>query len=273
MSALGARFDWYEMTLDGHDDGRESLRLALRLGASATPGRARNGYASCVNLERGDDTLAKVYGRSARTGEVHIVTTSDACDEVVPVLREFWPEHRVSRADSAVDFVADFETLDVAALAFAQARGISYRLVTNSEGGATRYLGSMASEVAVRVYKKSEQLRAMHPERAADVPDGVVRFELVARPGKREVKFAAATATADDLWGFSQWSQLFAVEFLGIDAPRVATHFRRPSDWARALHFLGQQYGPMIARRVEVVGADEARRQVLEVLGLLEVAK
>lgn len=268
MIGLGARFDWYEMTFDGHDDGRESLRLAVRLGASVTPGKGRNGYASCVNLERGDDTLARVYGRSARHGEVHIVTTSEACDEVVPLLREFWPEHRVSRADSAVDFVADFDTLDASALEFARARGISHRLITNSEGGATRYLGAMSSEVAVRVYKKSEQLRAMHPERAADVPDGVVRFELVARPGKREAKIAAASSTADDLWGFSQWSQLFAVQFLGIDAPRVSTHFRRPSDWSRALHFLGQQYGPMIARRVESVGVDEARRQVLEALGL-----
>jgi DNA relaxase NicK len=268
MTGLGARFDWYELTVDGHDDGREVLRLALRLGAVSTPGRGRNGYASCVNLERGDDVLAKVYGRSARPGEVHIVTTSEACDEVVPVLREFWPEHRVSRADSSVDFTADFDELDRAALAFAEARGISYRLVTNSEGGATRYLGSMASEVAVRVYKKSEQLRALHPERADEVPDGVVRFELQVRPGKREVKQAAAVATADELWGFAQWSQLFAAQFLDIEAPRVSTHFRRPSDWARALHYLGQQYGPMTARRAEQVGLDETRRQVLEALGL-----
>lgn len=268
MNGVGARFDWYEMTFDGHDDGREALRLAMRLGASVTPGKGRNGYASCVNLERGDDTLAKVYGRSSRAGEVHIVTTSDSCDEVVPLLREFWPEHRVSRADSAVDFAADFDTLDAAALSFAKTRGISYRLVTNSEGGATRYLGSMASEVAVRVYKKSEQLRAMHPERAYEVPDGVVRFELVVRPGKREVKSAASIATADDLWGFSQWAQLFAVEFLAIDAPRVATHFRRPSDWSRTLHYLGQQYAPSVSHRVKVVGLDETRRQVLESLGL-----
>ena len=268
MIGLGARFDWYEMTVDAHDDGRESLRLALRLGASTSVGRGRNGSASCVNLERGGDTLAKVYGRSARAGEGHIVTTADSCDEVVPLLREFWPEHRVSRADSAVDFAADFDQLDRAAVAFAESRGISYRLITNSEGGATRYLGSMASEVAVRVYKKSEQLRALHPERADEVPDGVVRFELVARPGKREAKTAAASATPDELWGFSQWSQLFALDFLAIDAPRVSTHFRRPSDWARAIHYLGQQYGPMVARRVESVGVDETRRQVLEALGL-----
>lgn len=268
MMQLSARFDWYEMTFDGHDDGREASRLALGLGARVTPGRGRNGYAQCSNIERGDDTLARVYGHSARAGEVHIVTTSESCDEVVPLLREWWPDHRVSRADSSIDVAADFAELDRAAVAFAESRGISFRLFSDSEGGSTRYVGSRQSEVFVRVYKKTEQLRAMHPERAHEVPDGVVRFELVARPGKREAKAAASTMTADDLWGLGQWSKEFAAVFLGIDAPRVSTHFRRPSDWARALHFLGQQYGPMTARRVEVEGLEAVRQQVLEALGL-----
>lgn len=268
MRVLDARFDWYEMTFDGHDDGRESARLALGLGAQLTPGRGRNGYASCMNVERGDELLARVYGRSARAGEVHIVTTSECCDEVVPLLREWWPDHRVSRVDSAVDLAEDFAVLDVAAVRFAEAHGISYRLMTNSDGGATRYLGAPSSEVAVRVYKKSEQLRALHPERADEIPDGIVRFELVARPGKREAKEAVATMTPDDVWGLSRWSVGFAQEFLDIDAQRTPTHFRRPSDWSRALHFLGAQYGPMVARRAEVAGVEVVRAELLEALGL-----
>ena len=268
MRRLEARFDWYEMTFDGHDDGREAAKLALALGGQLTPGRGRNGYAHCVNVERGDDTLARVYGRSARLGEVHIVTTSESCDEVVPLLREWWPEHRVSRADSAVDIAAEFATLDRAAVEFAESRGISFRLFSDSEGGATRYVGSRQSEVFVRVYKKSEQLRALHPERADEIPEGVVRFELVARPGKRDVKEAVGAMSADDVWGLGQWSKEFAAVFLGIDAPRVSTHFRRPSDWSRALHFLGAQYGPMTARRIEAVGVESARAEVLEALGL-----
>lgn len=268
IGALGCRFDWYELTADGLDDGRVAPALALSLGARVVAGKGRNGYAVCHVVERDDRALASVYGHSARAGEVHITTTGESCDEVVPLLRRLYPEHRVSRADAAVDFEADFSLLDDRAVAFAQARGLSFRLVQDSDGGSTRYLGAPTSETRVRVYKKTEQLRALHPDIASTVPDGVVRAELVARPGKRDVKELLSTMEPDDLWGLGKWTQQFAIEMLGIDAPRVATHFRRPSDWSRALHFLERQYGPMMSRRVEAVGLDAARREVLAALGL-----
>lgn len=267
MSTAGARFDWYAATIDDADDGRVESGLALGLGASLTRGRGRNGYAVCWAVERGDELLAQVYGHSARAGEVHVVTTSESCDEVVPLIRRRWPEHRVARIDSAVDFEADFDQLDQLALRFAADHGIAFELITNSEGGATRYLGARSSEVRVRVYKKSEQLRALHPERD-DIPDGIVRVELQARPGKRDVKAATATMSADDVWGLGEWSKVFAAEVLAIDAPRTSTHFRRSTEWTRAMHFLGQQWSPMIARRVEAVGLDAVRDELLEVLGI-----
>ncbi len=269
MVALGTRFDWYELTLDGADDGRERSMLAVALGARPVRSKGRNGYAEAFALDRDGVTLAQVYGRSARHGEVHIVTTSEACDEVVPVLRRLFPNHRVSRADSSVDYAAEFELIDERAVEFARETGISFRLVSDSDGGATRYLGAPSSELRVRVYKKSEQLRALHPEAAATVPDGIVRFELQARPGKRSVKEAAAQMTADELWGLAMWTRVFAVQQLGFEAPRVATHFRRPSDWQRALHYLGKQYRPMITARAADVGVEVARAELLEALGIL----
>lgn len=268
MGALSSRFDWYELTLDGHDDGRERARLALALGGTLTRGKPRNGYAECYVIERDGAVLALVYGRSARLGEVHIVASSEACDEVVPLVRELWPEHRVSRADSAVDFAADFDELDALAVAFAESRGVSYRLVTDSAGGATRYLGAPSSELRVRVYKKTEQLRAMHPEAAATIPDGIVRVELQARPGKRPVKEAVSSMGADDLWGLGEWTTHLAAKVLRIEAERVPTHFRRPTDWDRAMHFLGLQYAPMIARRVQELGAESVRSELLDALGI-----
>lgn len=269
MSELLSWFDWYEMTFDGFDDGREVSLLAVALGGSVTLGRGRNGYASCSNIEREGVVLAQVYGHSARAGEVYVTVTSESCDEVVPVLRRLWPEHRISRADSAVDLQADFDVLDAKAVAFAQERNLLHRLFLSSDGGATRYIGSRISEVFVRVYKKTEQLRALHPDKADEVPDGIVRFELVARPGKREVKLKAAEMSVDALWGLGQWSRDFGDAFLNIDAPRVSTHFRRPSDWSRSMHFLGAQYKPMIQQRISEFGKDEVRQQVLAALGLL----
>lgn len=270
MSGLGSRFDWYEATMDDLDDGRVPVALAHELHGTMTRGKGLNGYAECINVERGDTVLARVYGRSARRGEVHIVTTSECCDEVTPVLRERWPDHRVSRADSSVDLLADFDALDARAVEFAEAHRLSFRIVSDSNGGATRYLGAPSSELRVRVYKKSEQLRALHPERASTIPDGIVRIELQARPGKRDAKSAAASMTADELWGLGKWSREFAADMLGIDAPRVATHFRRPSDWSRSLHFLGEQYRPMVARRAAEIGRELVREEVLAALGLAE---
>ena len=268
IGTLGCRFDWYEITADGLDDGRVPRALALALGARVTVGKGRNGYAVCHVIERDDTVLAQVYGHSARAGEVHVTTSGQACDEVVPLLRRLYPDHRVSRADSSVDFESDFESLDRLAVEFATARGLSYRIIRDSDGGATRYLGAPSSELRLRVYRKTEQLRALHPEAAATIPDGIVRAELQARPGKRDIKQAVSTMSADDLWGLGRWTQGFASSVLGFDAPRVPTHFDRPSDWSRALHFLGLQYGPMMERRVEAVGLESARREVLLALGL-----
>lgn len=265
---LGCRFDWYELTADGLDDGRVPAALSLALGGHVTKGKGRNGYAVCDVIERDDNVLARVYGHSARFGEVHVVTTGESCDEVVPLLRRLYPGHRVSRADASVDFAASFAALDQRAVAFATKRRLSHRLITDSDGGATRYLGAPSSEMRLRVYKKTEQLRALHPERAADIPDGIVRAELQARPGKREVKQRVATMAADELFGLGEWTRVFALELLGFDAPRVPTHFRRPSDWSRALHFLGRQYAPMVQRRTAEVGVERARAELLEALGV-----
>lgn len=268
MSQLKSRFDWYDATLETVDDGRVPKALALAVGGELVRGKPRNGYAECWVVQRSETVLAQVYGRSSRHGEVHVSSSSESCDEVVPLLRRLYPKHRVSRADTAVDFASDFASLDAELLAFATARNLSHRLISSSDGGATRYVGAVSSEVRLRVYKKTEQLRAAHPERS-DIPDGIVRFELQVRPGKREVKDRVSTMTADDVWGLSQWAHDLAAMMLSIDAERVSTHFRRPSDWSRAMHFLGQQYGPMIAARVAQVGEARARAEVLEALGLV----
>lgn len=267
MSGLQSRFDWYSATFDTLEDDRVPRALAAVFDAAVTLSKGKMGYAHMHTIERDDRVLARVFSGSARLGEVHVVVTSDACDKVVPLIRRLWPDHRVSRVDSAVDFSADFAALDDLALSFADARRLSYRLVTDSDGGATRYLGSPSSEVMVRIYKKSEQLRRLHPEQAAEVPDGIVRVELQLRPSSK-MKSRVASMTSDDVFGLSQWTTDFAAEFLHFEAERVPTHFRQPSDWLRAMHWIGQQYGPSVIRRVEQVGMDRAKQEVLAALGL-----
>lgn len=266
MSA--ARFDWYEVTFDDADEGLVASHLASLLGARLVEHKGRNGYAIAYAVVRGDDELARVFGRSARWGEVHIEVTGQSCDEIVPIIRERWPAHRVSRADVALDFVADFSPLDWRAVRFAEERNVSYRLITDSAGGATRYLGSKSSEFTVRLYKKTEQLRALYPSRADSVPDGLVRVELQMRPGKRATKERAAAMTPDQFWGFSRWGKEFAAEFLNVSTESAPTHSRRPSEWSRLLATLERQYGPGVQRRVQEVGGAEVVKDLLRAFGI-----
>lgn len=269
MTGLGARFDWYSATFAGMEEGQVEGALAIALDGSMSVGRGKMGYAQCVTVERGDDVIARVFSHSATAGEVHVVASGEACDRVVPFLRRMWPEHRVSRADSALDFAADFAALDSIALEFAKERRLAFRLVTDSDGGATRYLGAPSSGVMVRIYKKSEQLRKLHPERAAQVPDGIVRVELQVRPSSK-VKGVVASMSAEDVWGLGQWSRDFAAKVLDFDAERVAMHTWSASDWTRTMHWLGRQYAPAIARRAHQVGQAQARAEVLAALGLAD---
>lgn len=268
IQGLGCRFDWYQCTMDGLEADRVTARLAISLGATTSLGKGRNGYARNDVIERDGHVLVEVMSASSRLTEVHLVITGESCDEVVPLVRSWWPEHRVARADASVDFEADFDELDARTVAFAEARGLSHELTVNSAGGATRYVGARSSEVRLRVYKKTEQLRIMHPERASTVPDGVVRAELETRPGKRDVKALVAGMEPDAVWGLSKWSRAFAADLLEFDAPRTSTHFRRPTSWGRASHFLGQQWGPVVQQRALEVGLERARREVLDLLGL-----
>lgn len=262
-----SRWDWYEATLDAPEDGRVTLRLAAALRASVTPGKGRNGYARGEHLERDGMTLLSVYSGSPRLGEYHLTTTSESCDEVVPVIRERYL-HRVSRADSAVDFQADWAPLDAQVLDFAQRKGLSYRLVTDSAGGATRYVGSPRSEVQVRVYRKTEQLRAVYGAAAAHVPEGIVRAEVQVRPGKRPTKELLACSSPDDAWGYARWSGELASELLALDAERTRTHFARESSWSRTSRVLAEQYGRLIRDRAEAVGAEVALAELAEIFGL-----
>lgn len=264
----GCRFDWYEVTFDDADEGLVSSQLAATLGARLVQHKGRNGYAIAYAVVRGEDELCRVFGRSARFGEVHVEVTGESCDEVVPIIRERWPAHRVSRVDSSYDFLEDFSRLDWRAVRFAEERGVSYRLITDSAGGATRYLGSRTSEASVLVYKKSEELRAKYPARADKVPDGLVRIELCFRPSKRATKERAATMSPDELWGFSRWAKHFAAEFLNVSAASVPTHSRRPSEWSRLLATLERQYAPGVQRRVLEVGGAEVLEDLLRAFGI-----
>lgn len=265
---MTSRFDWYSATFDIADERRLADGLAIALNGVVTPRKGLHGYSRGWTVERGTDKLATVLGGTAQ-GDTHVITTSESCDLVVPLIRKFWPCHRVARADSAIDFKGDYEEIQAYAKGFAEARGLTWDSRVNSDGGATFTIGSRASERYLRVYKKTEQLRAKYPERSGEIPDGIIRAELEVKPSKRPAKVRLAVMTAEDMWGLGKWTKEFAEELLGLEPERVKLRFKNSTDWERALHYLGKQYGPSIARRLETHPADDVIEQVLDVLGLI----
>lgn len=268
MNGSGARFDWYSATFDDLDDRQVAENLAIALSGLVTFRKGLHGYARGWDVERGKEKLATIFGGSSRLDEVHIIVSSEACDEVVPLLRKLWPLHRVSRADSAIDFQTDYNALKRFAKGFAEARGLAWNDRVNSDGGATFTIGSRSSERFLRIYKKTEQLLALHPERAGEIPAGIIRAELELKPSKRLAKERLAEMTAEDLWGLGKWTTDFAKELLDLDPERTHLRFKKHSDWDRSLHYLGAQYAPMISRRLETHSPDEVLAQVREVLGI-----
>lgn len=267
MTGALARYDWYEATFVTLEPEQVVRRLAAAIGGEVTTGKGRYGYALCSAIDREGRVIARVFTRSKTPGEVHLAVTGESCDEVVPLVREWWPDHRVSRCDVAVDWCTDFELLDERVQKFAEDRGMKHSLFTSSDGGATRYIGSKKSEMFARVYKKSEELRSKYPDQADEVPDGIVRAEIVVRPKSRN-KAALASLPPEAVYGLSKWGKAFAAEFADIDAERIKVSFTQVSDWERIRDTLFAQYGPSVRRRAELVGVEQARAELLEVFCL-----
>lgn len=267
MVKIMPRFDWYSATLSDSHGAEVANKLARVTNAGISLGKGRFGYRRKYALEHDGETLVNVYSDSATPGEVHIEIMSVGCDKYVQEVRQLWPLHRVSRADSAEDFLGDFEELKKRCIAFAEERSIKHRLVQDSDGGATLYLGATSSEYMVRLYKKSEQLRAKFPQRS-DIPDGVLRLELQARPSKSQKKERLATMEAGDLFGLSKWTSSLANEVLGQSVEYVKLDVAPASDWSNLLFHLSKQYSPSILRRLETHSPDEVYGEVLQALGL-----
>lgn len=271
MSALTVKFDWYQCTIVGTDYARTfdalALRLAAELGGVLAEGRTAYGYAVCWEIVRDERCLCRVFGKGHTRDEVHLQVTSSSCVEVVPVIRRLFPAHRVSRVDACIDVREDFDRLDEFVTAVASESGVYQELIVNTLGGATRYLGSRQSPVRARLYKKSEELRARHPEAASEVPDGIVRFEVEVRPHSRK-KADFAEMSPADVFGASRWTRTLLSRIFDLDVEPVHLSFRRPTSWQRTLSTLGRQYGPSVRQRAARVGTAAALDELKAAFGL-----
>jgi hypothetical protein len=261
-------------------DAKElAVSLTERLGGEFEPGRGMLGYAGSFVVSRRHETLAKVLHSGMDGGDPHVVVTGAASDELVPVLRDGWPVHRVTRMDSAQDFSDDAEGAFRWASGFDYVREVLLKIagtkhqvqemssVKNGHLSRTVYIGAPASRVRVRLYEKGQFERQKGNE---DADGGWYRLEAQIRPTGHPARDRAASLDATEAWGQSPLLRTLAQEVMGLDVQPVAMQQKRDPDYERALHFLVKQYGPTLEKAMENEGSWQ---EVGRLLGVVVTAE
>ena len=259
-------FDWYAATVPEVPPMEVLEAVRKGLGGAITEGRRRLGYAQCFRVEdaRGDAMAEVLVGSVGKNNlPPHAVATGDKAPALAAMLRESFPEHRVSRFDAAEDFdrVGAFADITKVMGVVAEENRVKGLWITpdDPDEGATYYLGGKSSSVTCRCYQKGLQLRkTVHPSLQPSISADWARLEVQVRPPKQLGKMLAATLTPEQAWGFASWSQALALAALKLDIPRVDGLCWKPqSDDDRAFDWMCRQYGPLLGRMFNDQGSWE----------------
>jgi len=190
-----------------------------------------------------------------------ITSTSSTSPRVAEFLRKEYPEHFVSRFDSAIDFdeIGAFQTLVDLMMFIAEKHDLKVshagdwshkmvdgKIVYTGKKGRTLYIGSRTSVVYFRLYEKGkEQIDKMIDQDAS--PDWC-RLELEVKPQKKKNRLAASKLKPCDAFSCSR-AAVEVAELLGApNMPRVRLGTVRDdsSDLDRRIAYLLYQYGNTI---------------------------
>lgn len=249
------RFDYYTASIDtqpGVVMGALSSSYDLSELRPATP---RNGYERAYNVVRGDNVLARVmFGGPSVGTSVWVSASGENAAAFADVVRSEFSEHRVLRADVAIDYCEPFawDSLYTYGLSVAD----RHRLKVHHAGdyhrgvdGRTLYIGSRKSAAYQRTYEKGKQ--------TGGDPDHV-RVELELKPQNALARSLYASASPEQMLMATRWSQDYYGALEGITGVRPAPPgtIREKSDDDRALEFMARQYGNVLRRKLEALGGD-----------------
>jgi len=221
-----SRFDWYAATLLA--DSRTITEHLVKTSLLLTPqGHGRFGYSEVYEGILPGGTSYTLLTGGNRGAPPNVYGSGGNAPEVGAMLRTLTWRHRVTRADSALDFEGSgvWETLTGYLVEFAHERGLDIAnagdwISDAAPRGRTLYVGSRKSKAFLRCYEKGKQL--------GDADSKWVRVELVIRP-EGEQRDKAAFVSPDDLWGFAGWPSELAPWLMGGLVPGRVTASRRHS--------------------------------------------
>lgn len=245
-----SRFDWYQASFEGAADSVAALFLR-DFGGSFTDIKGVNTYEFGL---RHDGQSFSLFWGGRNTGIFAVASGGDA-HHLAEWIRANFPEHRVSRADVAIDFRGQsIEGLVAITEPIARKARASVIFVGDpdpkSGKGRTWYFGSKSSDVRVRIYEKGLEQRAKGVE---DSPEDWVRFEGQFRP-RKERKAKAAKWTPEEFFTMGKWANEAANKVAGLSGTYQPDESKRRNTDEQTFEYLLLQYGPLIKRMVEKQG-------------------
>lgn len=253
------QWDWMQVTIAEFPRViTDALMSELPGASSLSHGRGRHNYRhSAIIADSHGDVLATVLHGGSNPAP-NAVATGDAAPAFTDVVRRHWPDHAVTRCDTAADVRTDYAATVAALREVGASFGIKgYAHVPDDpEDGGTYYMGATSSSVRLRCYEKGKQLRSqlVDPEAA---PLDWVRLEQQFRP-VRQGRQVAASLSPSEAWGVSRWTQHTARELIGVSTDRVQVTARTRTTRERRLRAMSVQWGSTLREIAATEGSWEA---------------
>lgn len=277
------RFDWYQATVKAPVHVVRHCLEALAEGPAEwfQARSAPHGYGVAQRLEDASGLVCQVW-HGGTHAYPHAVITGELAQAASELLRAELPDHRVTRADSCMDFIEPgaYDRLQGLAVEVAAARRIKVGTAGDhllTKEGRSVTLGARQSATYLRIYDKTAEQRskfASDPVRLAAIPEHWTRLECEVKPQGKDAKEAAALIDPVSLMGSAAWMRDLMGRVAGMDLPPwQATKSWRQSDDDRTYAALLAQYGGVLRRKAEVQGWECLGLQLRDDLAARDAAK
>ena len=219
------RFDAYAGNVRERELGEVGSVLAHALGGVLSRGRPVRRYGEVLRVELGGHCGVWV-GRDTGNDCIYFEGKGESSPDLVGAVREFFPQHTVSRADVCEDYdAADaFERLQALVRLHKgpRVKGGYVNLSDDPEDGHTWAAGARSGPGCyLRLYEAGKMAERRHLARPH-----WVRAELEAKPHYAADKVAAARMPAAAFWGLSAWSHRVGEALCQVELPRYEVEAR-----------------------------------------------
>lgn len=265
-----AAFDWYQATVQTTPETVVSWFKQVWPDAIVRPAKPKNGSSDCVQVCLGDSVVCSaIWGGGMEGYGVNVWSSGRDAIFFAEQFRRRFPQHRVTRADVAIDFegIGAWDWMSGKCLELAD----KHRLVVDHQGdyhrgerGRSLYIGSKQSVIRAVAYEKGKQI----PE--IGMPN-LVRLEIRAKPKDAKSGEILATMTPMAIYGCSSWTRELGGYLTSSEQFKrvvIGTRWNK-SDRQKAINAVIKQYGGIFGEMCSELGSwsdfgEEIGRLVLE---------